>query len=301
MSIEIKIKRIDWRNWGDIKSQWISNLPIIDPPGEPPILEVCELIGIEDLTEKIPKDGELHDVFEDLREAIFREAIFLLHKSISVTLTPEFCIMKGIKTWSISASYHACLFAAKSILCFLGITLPRINNVDYLFDIFPKPEKLSKSQLRKGRVPIQKMKFLKMFSLNHYKIWLLFQRAINVSNVECWNENLVNYLKNLEPSEFALQRNILHYKNNSWFLDDLFAPVFDEKFAKCERVDKIFNEYSSQSNFDFTIILSFLLLNMSYSLLEDIANDAPILLEEFNLIKNNLNNTSYALYNTLIS
>jgi hypothetical protein len=196
--------------------------------------------------------------------------------------------------------YHSSFYILKSILGLLGISLPRIDGIDILIDIYPEPEKISKSRLKRGYTPELTMKFLKFNSFRHYDIWRIFQRTINVLEINIWNEKIITFLKNLDSLAFARQRNAIHYKNNYWIYDDLFDPLFDGSLGN---IATLFVEIESNSLIerqDFSIINSFILISLAFSLIKDIADSAPIIKNEFDLINSYLKN-NHLIFNNFFS
>lgn len=296
MSFETNLKRIDWRNWNDIKEKWLSYLPIIEPPGKAPEIQISELTDLYFIIKELKTTGEYRTEFTPLREAVFREAIFLFYKSISVSSCSELNISNGFITWSVSNSYHSSFFCIKSILGLLGITLPRISELDILIDIYPEPEQLSKNKLKKGIKPEPTMKYLKFGSLNHYHIWQIFQRTINVLNIEIWDKKLVGFLTSTKSLSFAKQRNSIHYNNNFWIYNDLLDPLSNQDVFSYSHIFNDIEKESFSARKDFSIFISFILIGFAYALLKDLAQDTPIIKDEIELINKTIDNSFHLGY-----
>jgi len=299
MNFEKQLKRIDHRNWKTIRAEWFQYLPNIQAPGQHPDHEIAQTVGLDDVVARTPETGEYKTELIGLRAAIFHEGIFLLHKAFHVSGSAEVHINNGILSWSLSSGYHSAFFAVKSIMCFLGISTTEVNNKMILIDVWPEPEKLSKSKVNKGFTPKREMKFLSMPKLQHFHIWEIFQRILRTSTINIWPETF-RHLIALNPKDFALQRNTLHYKNNKWIHDDLYKSDLDPHFGiRTNLLDEI-DDVDPLSD-DFSILLSHILLNLAYILLKDIAQDAPIISSEFALIEKSLDNDHHDLYKETIS
>lgn len=301
MSFDTNLKRIDWRNWDEIKVNWLMSLPIIDPPGQSPIYQISEIPNLLEIVKKAKSTGEYKDEFYPLREAVLREAIYLFHKALGVSAVSEFNIKIGFNTWAMSNSYHSAFYSIKSILGFLGITLPRIENVDYLIDLFPEKEKLSRNQIQSGRKPEPIMKFIRFQSLKHYEIWRIFQRTIKVLHINLWDESIIYFLNKLHPLQFAKQRNSLHYINNFWIYPDLFEPKINESVCYINNLLDEFEEGEFLNREDFSLILSLILIGLAYSLFFDLSKNTPIIKTEFELINSNMQKDFHSTLNYFIN
>ena len=299
MSFETNLKRIDWRNWIDIKEKWLSNLPFIDPPGKAPEIQISELTDLYFIVKELKTTGEFKSEYTPLREAIFREAIFLFHKAISISSCSELNISNGFITWSVSNSYHSSFFCMKCILGLLGITLPRIAGTDILIDIYPKLDQLSRNKLKKGIKHEPTMKYLKFGSLKHFDIWQIFQRTINVLSIEIWDKRLVGFLKSLNPLLFAKQRNSIHYYNNFWIYNDLFDPLLNHNIFNYSQIFYDIENASFDSRNDFSIFISYILIGLAYNLLKDLSLDAPILKAEIELIDKTMDSKFHLGYKNI--
>lgn len=295
MNFEKKLKRIDHRNWETIRGEWFQYLPNIQIPGQAPDFEISEIIGLDDIILKIPDDGEYKFELLGLREAIFHEGIYLLHKAMHVLGSAEVHINNGILSWSLSSGYHSAFFAVRAIICFLGISIAEVNDKMILIDIWPEPEKLSKTKMKKGYTPKAETKFLRMPRLQHFHIWEIFQRILRVLTIDIWEQNFINFLITLKPKEFAWQRNTLHYKNNKWMFNDLHNPINNPSFSVRKNLIEDIETIDPTSD-DFSVILGYLLSNFGYLLLKDIASNVPIISGEFELIKNTLTQSSYTRF-----
>ena len=99
----------------------------------------------------------------------------------------------------------------------------------------------------------------------------------------------------MDVKDFARQRNSIHYGNNKWLNEDLFDFVIDGEYGTMPlNFVEYFNE--SVSKKDFTMILSFVIYKMAYSLLQDIASVSNRLNDEIKLISSTLQETHHPIY-----
>lgn len=295
MSFSKDLKKIDHRSWESIKIKWMDYLPQYIEVGQIPLHEIAELEITEELNRKTQiGNGEYKENVPNLRSEIFREGIYLFHKASHVCNAGLVHVENNIYTWGLSSAYHSSFFSLKSLLCILGLSFPKMksNSKCLLIDCFPEEEKLSKNQIKKGILPIQEMKFVQFPNLQHHQYWEIFLRVLRVSNIPLWNNDLIEFLLSIGSTDFAYQRNSIHYKNNCWIIpEDLFNQVEKEDFA-------LFGDYfelvkkSNQEKDDFSFAISFLILYMTYILIKDISISTSILNEEFNLIKSCLNKSN---------
>jgi len=289
MAFEHDLKKIDHRDWTTIQKKWLNYLPTIAPPGQAPQEEIADLPDIEELARStLKKPGTLlHQELSYLRSEIFREGIFLFHKASHINSAGLMHVENGVISWSISSAYHSSFFALKSLLCLLGLSFPRVKSRKkcLMIDCFPEEGKLSSKQLKKGYQPPPLMKFLLTEDLGHLHYWEIFMRVLRTSEVSVWDDELISCLQHINPSDFSLQRNLIHYKNNYWpILIDLYSRRTDLTFA-------CFNDYKDTSRkinsemLDYSFFISYLLLYLSFCLIKSVTENAPILVDEFELIK----------------
>lgn len=300
MTFQRKVSRIDRRSWDEVRDGWLNYLPSISISGQPPDFNISELPYIQQVVRKVPETGEYHEELPGLREAILHEGLFLLHKATNTSGATEIQIDNGILTWSLSSGYHSAFFSAKAIMSLLGISYIELNGRTVMIDVWPRPENISKSKLRKGVVQQCIPKFVRMPNLQHFQIWTLFQRALRTLNIGIWERQLINFLIQINPKYFARQRNTIHYSNNSWFHSDLHKPIISKDFGVTDTLlsDIVFIEPDSD---DFSIILAFILLNFGILLVKDIASIAPRIRPEYVLLEQKLLESRHARFRKTIN
>lgn len=293
MSFDKKLKRIKARDWDFIQSKWLRYLPSIYPIGSAPADSLSEhptlaaaVMDVDDNGEKIVNIGEL-------RPALFHESVYLLHKAINVIEATENHFQNGFPTWSLSSAYHSAFFAVKSLMGFLGVCTPRISSSDYVIDMWPEPEELSSKKRKLGEEPQIFVKLIKQKSLQHNHIWQILQRLVIVVDTELWPESYSEFVKSIGHLDFAFQRNSLHY-NKDWILNDIHERLFLDAFGRRGNLEIDLARVNKNSE-DFSVVLCYVLISMSYSLFNSIAETAPIISEERDLMRTKLRRiTSHA-------
>jgi hypothetical protein len=227
---------------------------------------------------------------------VLREGIILLHKASNVISAAQADILKGYKTWSLVNAYHGSHFAAKSILCFLGITFPLIEVSEgkqnlIMLDIWPGLIKTKNvyQGLKLGSTESTLFARPPITKLDQRHIWQALQRYLNVMTLphpNIWPNDYPKVIKTIDYKGFGKQRNYLFYTNNAWLFDDLLdfeiTPnwgVINEDFFKKYR--EVLKDLES----DFSITCSLLLLKMAFQLFESICADSRILEDDLNKIK----------------
>ena len=148
--VEKCIDRLPRRRWENIRDNWMDHIPNYDKPGTAPSDTIVKLTGFDAIALQLASEAKA--AFENakevqektgnyppiksitreenipgLRELVFWESIFLLHKSRHVLGTAEFQIEDGLHTWSLANGYQGAFFAAKATIGLLGISLPEFN------------------------------------------------------------------------------------------------------------------------------------------------------------------------------
>lgn len=286
--------------WPDLSERWLQYLPTIDPPGSAPSEGLSQFIGFTDIADEIGKDFDVSVKREvdGVREYVFREGVFLLHKALHVSGCAENQVKSGYKTWSLPEAYQASLFAVKAILHFCGIALAEHNSKGVLIDIFPKEEDVHKRRRKlKLRLlddpAIQFTKFNMRFQ--HGNVWTVFLRLLMVFQMDdVWPTEYTSALAKLDTSEFAKQRNHLNYKNELWIFDDLHELVVDKTFGVYPSDIEKALVYGLKT--DFSIGLAVVIIRMAYLLFIDISSNTKLLDKEISLVQTGLTSQLHPLY-----
>jgi hypothetical protein len=284
--------------WTDISARWLNFLPAIEPSGSAPDVGLSEFIGFTDVAATIAEYGvSIRTEAPGVREYVFREAVYLLHKAFHVTGCAENQAKKGYKTWSLADAYQASLFGAKAILYFCGIALAEFDNKAVLIDVFPKVEDRQKRQkLKLKLLDDPAIQFIKLnMKFEHRHVWAIFQRLLNVFDMSVWEDSYIRALKKLGGKDFAKQRNELNYKNEVWIFDDLHDLVVDPSFGS-HPTTEIEKSLAYELESDFSINLSLAILRMGVLLLESVTALSNALKPELQMIKDRVTVARHPLY-----
>jgi hypothetical protein len=274
---ERKVKRILARDWEQLREAWLDHVPNLSEPGQPPETTISDLPDLDNYLRKIPKD-QVEEVFEDilgLRSGLLHEGIFLLHKAAHVMGSALVHVGQGMCTWSCSSAYQSALFAMRAALNMLGVSV--IESPSYghfLVDGWASPKK----PRRGHRGPIIVLANTGRNEQRH--LWAYLQRALDQTrnlDTTCAQEVRVVLLES-NYTDFARQRNNIHYRTNVWGLDDLHRCVAQPRFGE-DRSDPL--EITQP---DFSLRLAFGLVGMARRMLAQLAESSIPLQAELKLI-----------------
>lgn len=283
--------------WSDVSTRWLRFLPTIDPPGSAPDVSLSEVVGFTTAVSTIKEyEKPIRTEAVGVREYVFREGVYLLHKGFHVAGYAETQVKQGYKTWSLADAYQASLFGAKAILYFCGVALAEFNNKAVLIDVFPKWADIHRRRKEKLRLPDDPaIQFIKLdMKFQHRHIWVIFQRLLSVFEMNVWQDSYIQALKRLGSKDFAKQRNDLNYKNEVWIFDDLHDFIIDPSFG--EHPSDIEKSLVYDLESDFSLCLSLAILRMGVLLLENICTATNILNNEIQIIRDRLTPARHPLY-----
>jgi hypothetical protein len=290
------LERIKKRNWSELRRQWIEFIPHIYPSGSPPKEPVTNFYRFHHVAHKtIDSDVHREEVI-GLRQLVFWEGVFLLHKASHVVGSAELHASKGIQTWALSSGYHGALFGVKAIIHMLGVAIPEYkgedsyNNKAILVDLWPELPKLSRKQIMLGMKNEPEMEFSKLgLRIQNRHVWRTFKRIINVSKVDVWPPEYVKALRKLKPSEFALQRNAIHYQNHMWIYEDLHEFILDERFGIPRKtIIEALNFKIKKS--DFSLVLGLAIFKLGLLLLKSLSQLTNKLEDEISILESHIAN-----------
>lgn len=289
-------KHVAGRTWDDIASRWLDFLPEIDPPGSPPDLPLRDFLGFEQASQELYEDDtpSIRREVIGLRETLFQEATYLLHKATHVIGLGENNVVRGHPTWALSDSYHGAFFCVKSIIMLLGVAITRYDNKWVIVDVWPSDvQKKRKRQVFEAAS--NAILFIKPENrVEHRHFWLLFQRLLRVADVNVWPKEYVDMLKRLKHGEYALQRHRIHYFNEVWIHDDLHARTLIDGFGIFR--DRLEEALDPVEESDFSVVLSLILLRMAHLLYESINTNTNRLEQETELLLNKISQTDHPIY-----
>lgn len=296
--IELLAEKLKIKRWDNIRSNWIRFIPNMKPAGYPPELSISNIEGFQSCASRLSNgNGFVREHIPGIQSHALLEAIFLLHKASHVLSAAELHIKMGVQTWSLSSAYQASFYSAKSILNFIGINIAEFNKKSIVCDLWPEPDKLSKTHRNIGEISdSEDVVFWKTGTiLDHKSIWLIFQRIIRVTRINLWPDEYVKSILKLNVTDFAKQRNSIHYSNNKWPGNDLFDFVLGNGFGTVP--DKLVDYFDeSYNNKDFTVVLSFIIFRMAYLLLKDLSHNTNKLNNEIELIISTFQKERHPMY-----
>jgi hypothetical protein len=293
-------KQIIECKWSDLSERWLRFLPDIDPPGSAPDISLAEVVSFNTVVSKITEfNTPVRAEAAGIRQYVFREAVYLLHKACHVTGCAETQIKRGYKTWSLVEAYQASLFGAKAILYLCGVALAEfeLDNRAVLIDVFPKWADINRRRKEKLRLPDDPaIQFIKLnMKFEHRHVWAIFQRLLSVVvfDESVLPSTYVQVLKRLGSKDFAKQRNDLNYKNGVWIFEDLHDLVIDPSFGEHPTdIEKTLAEPKD----DFSLSLSLVILRMGVLLLESITQLSNAIKPELQMIKDRVTVERHPLY-----
>jgi hypothetical protein len=280
-----KIDKFFYRSWDDLKDIWLDYIPDLIQPGSAPEHEITDSIPLLSEFEKIENDKPypVSDKIPEVMSAAMHQGIFLLHKAANVIGASQIHIREGIKSWSLSSAYHAAFFSMKAVLHFLGVIEIHVPERGYfLLDLWS--EEVSKSsRIRKRTYSV--IKIIKSKRFDHQQLWDLFQRMLRITN---FSEKIITAqnvasIQSLKITDFALQRNRLHY-STKWIFDDIRDYIFNKSFGVFQNELSDGSALQNPNKEDFSLALGFILVRMGFQMLSDIAELSPEIKNELDLL-----------------
>lgn len=288
LSVEASLQLLRSRNWAQLSSWWLPYISVSQPPGSRPELGVGELASIGQATsELLAAEASLLRASDlaEVRTSTLSEAIFLLHKAANVLAAAEQEAVSGFFSWSISSSYQASYFAARSILSFLGITTIRgaAGGKDLLLDAWAEDTRLPQKRRQSGDSEDRLVQLLVLSEqVTHRGVWQIFQRSIRVLRIDIWPPNCLAALRHLEEGAFARERNRLHYESLVWPFEDLHWPACP--YPSLVKVPKECGSLRQQGG-DLALSVALVLVDLGYRLLLSLADHSARLTPESLLLR----------------
>lgn len=288
MDFEKKLGRISSRDWHAVSSAWLRFLPAIEPPGTPPEDGVADHVALGAAVKATPTTGEHRWQGAGVRESLFREAVFLLHKARHVVGCGEILANGGRLSWSLSTAYQGAFFAMEGVLGLLGVSIVQVENRWVIVDVWPEVRDGASKRERTTYELGSDIVLISAPNPDHYHRWAILQRVLRtLSNPPILTE-VIDGLDSPAYKDFARQRNTLHYRCK-WLLEDLFELLTIDGFGQPSTKEDLLEIVASQKD-DFSLVLSMLLLNLGSRLLGDLAASAPMVDAELRLLQTPLAN-----------
>ena len=283
-----KANKIDDRDWLVIRISWIDHVPDFSEPGSPPESLLAELPALDEKVASIPKTQTkiIEDNLPGLRQGVLHEGIYLFHKAAHTFGASLVHVERGMCTWSLSSAYHSAYFAMKAILCLLGVAIVESQRGNFLIDVWHTPDK----HRRRKKPPV--VFIYNSGKIEHGQLWACFQRALK-KTINCESicgQLFLSHLTDLDPEQFARQRNDLHYQTNAWSCRDLHACLVQENFGKVTQTGLDFGQP------DFLLALACGLIHMGHRMIGQLGESSKPILGEKALIDAWLNQPFNRLY-----
>ena len=301
MTLESNLKRLGRRDWGELLDLCVefipkTTMPVVDPLTVNALPDLQTIPG--NITETEARSTKRDHYFQvgGLHPAMLSEAVVLFYKSLNVVGCTHLELDNGFKTWGVASAYHSSYFSAKCLLNILGVNFARVGDLDLIIDILPSYS----DQLRKKEIERRKSTFecriLRSNRLEHWEVWLVLQRILRTLTSSILSSSSLKLILNLEPKEFARQRNRIVYHNTFWLYEDLRDRIVDPDFG-CKSIDRERDEAEADG---LTLLISFLLLNYIHKLLSSLADRVPSFKLEFDPIKVMLESGNFRRYDSFV-
>lgn len=285
MSFDLKLKRLSGRNWPDVASAWMQQVPQLvfdDGPGQRPDEDLCDFHALGEVTSTIKPDGELRYELAGFRSAVLHEGIFLTHKAANVLVASHNQVVKGLPTWSVSTAYQSAFFSMEAMLRILGVAIIRANNKNIVVDVWPEVEKGSSNKTKRLYKLGMETQWVCYAHVDHFHRWAILKKVLRTLDNSPISNELINTLVSLDDKDFARQRNNLHY-SNTWLFPDLHAYCSAISYCKFSQ-EKALIEYLDPIDQNFTVVLASFLLSANAALLAFLGQTSSLIKEEWKLL-----------------
>jgi hypothetical protein len=266
-----KLQNFGKRRWEDVRGSWLDNIPRFPGLGASPDPGLESLLQLQ----RIPENYERFPDISGIRMNVLWEAVFLFHKCAHANLAAQRLGDQGMHSWCLFNAYHAGYLGAKGIMALLGVALANIGG-QVVIDVCPEPLKPVKKRISSIVTPqFQEFLIVKLGEIDQVGLWELFQRVVNMSTAECWDDALLRELIALAPRRITPPRNHFLYKAKYWPLGDLVADV------KPPDVSVLFGEDLDVDGKDFLLRLSFSVYRIFEQLMSDLADNSTVIKDQF--------------------
>ena len=263
-------KRITARDWEQVSNAWNE----IAPTGDlgHPESSLGESLSVLIGSPQIGTIWELNEHEDEIRVLLLREGMFLVHKAAYVLGASLSHADVGMVSWAPSSGYHSAFFGMRGLLGLAGISVIDWGGNHYLMDVWTQG---------KRNAPLS-FEHLPKTPDMHRNLWVLFQRVMRVLRVPetIWPMPICAFLTELSESDFARQRNALHYELHSWPLDDLHQVVVLPRFGVCNFRDN----HMETTGVDFSVVLGEVVLRCALGMVENLAERIPAVRNEVSRI-----------------
>jgi len=271
MSWRHKWQKLPRRDWQDILTSWLDNVPQFPGLGSPPDPGLESLSTL--LAVPLPDhNGRFPDV-PGLRSNSLWEAVFLFHKCAHTHLAAQRIGQQGMHSWSLFNAYHSAYLGARGIMTLLGVPTPNLSGNQIVIDLFPEPlrtrKKVTASPL------FQEFVIVRLGRLEQRYLWEAFQRVLRMTEATCWDVALRDGLLDLSFEAITPPRNRYLYKAPFWpALSDLITDALPSDF------NKLFGTALDVDEEGFLLRLCFSVYRLFEQLMADLASQSRIIKEQ---------------------
>lgn len=285
---DVVAPKIVRREWSELRDIWLSN-PVAGstrserPPEPAESLASLRAAAVTYAADRINILPVEHDRIVGLHGAVLLDSLFLFNKAVHVLSGAQIHIDAGMCSWSLSSAYQSAFFAMKASAALLGVSVAEIDSNTYVVDLCAESATAKRTR---NNIPPKIIRLMKCQRVEHRQYWGLFRRLLRVCPVprEILAEGVVEALTRLEITDFASQRNKLHYGNTSWIFDDLQKLMVRADFGVNVGAIRDGSAIDVDRD-DFSVVLAIALVSFTYRLFADIAKDSNAIGEELNFIQ----------------
>lgn len=264
MSMRSRWQNIDARNWRFIRDSWVEYPLTISAPNEVPSP------GLEDLADLraiVPRQQvSIYDDVPGLRSNALAEAVFLYKKCCRSRRAAQELAVSGGQSWALFNAYHSAYIGARGIMALLGFATPKLNGSQAGIDLFPITDNGGSQGKRPKTISKDKFRVFSLAKLEQRFVWEALIHVLNISTVECWNEDLVSEVTQLNFEKITPPRNLFLYKANYWPLDDLVADLIPST------LNSLVGSTLEESSDGFLLRLCFTIFQLFSELIADLAS-----------------------------
>lgn len=268
MSLRHKWQNVRGRNWEEIRGAWLADIPSFPGVGSRPSPGLEQLATLQAIS--IPKISAPPTLVSDpqgIRPNVLWEAVFLFHKCAHANLAAQRLGQRGMLSWCLFNAYHAAYLGAKGLMALLGVAIPNLAGRQVVIDLFPEPAK-KKAKDRKGALQTQSQfqhsLIIPVQLLEQRFLWQGFQRVLQISEANRWDQAVRQELLDLSFEEFSPPRNHFLYQAHFWPLNDLTSD------ADAERMNSLFGAELDSEDQGFLLRLSYSVYLLFEQLMEDL-------------------------------
>jgi len=297
--IDKLVKKLPARYWGQICSTWLKNIPTIEPPGNrpSPIVENADLAYYceQAIPEKKKELSYASGPVAGLREEIFHESVYWLHKAVHALCGAESKVASGMLTWSIIDAYLAAYFSMRSISAILGVSICDYKGRSCVVDLCRDFKSMARMKREAESAFAEEVNVHSLgVRFDHKQCWQVLQRLLRVVYGEVWDQELSKCVNRLNSPDFARHRNRISYYVHEWLEDDLHHPAMNEDFAlRAIHRDPLKLDTEDSG---FTVQLAYSLLTMALTAYRDVASVGLSLKGETELISHSLGTSRHPYF-----